>query len=44
MGHKKLKTFTPTQPKKFKDGGYTGNGGVNDVAGVVHGKEYVFRC
>lgn len=26
----------------FKDGGYTGNGGVNDIAGVVHGKEYVF--
>lgn len=26
----------------FKEGGYTGGGGVNDVAGVVHGKEYVF--
>jgi len=26
---------------KFKDGGYTGNGGVNDIAGVVHGKEFV---
>lgn len=26
----------------FKTGGYTGNGGVNDVAGVVHGKEFVF--
>ncbi|MCY1304389.1 hypothetical protein D9M70_541390 [compost metagenome] len=26
----------------FRDGGYTGNGGVNDVAGVVHGKEFVF--
>lgn len=26
----------------FKDGGYTGGGGVNDVAGVVHGREYVF--
>jgi len=26
----------------FRKGGYTGNGGVNDVAGVVHGKEYVF--
>lgn len=26
----------------FASGGYTGNGGVNDVAGVVHGKEYVF--
>lgn len=28
----------------FKDGGYTGNGGVNDVAGVVHGKEYVLNA
>jgi tape measure domain-containing protein len=26
----------------FKSGGYTGNGGVNDVAGVVHGREFVF--
>jgi tape measure domain-containing protein len=25
----------------FKDGGYTGNGGVNDIAGVVHRKEFV---
>ena len=28
----------------FKDGGYTGNGGVNDVAGVVHGQEYVLNA
>lgn len=26
----------------FKDGGYTGNMGVNQVAGAVHGQEYVF--
>ncbi|MEN0582265.1 phage tail length tape measure family protein [Phytobacter palmae] len=26
----------------FMTGGYTGNGAVNSVAGVVHGKEYVF--
>jgi hypothetical protein len=26
----------------FKTGGFTGNAGVNDVAGVVHGKEFVF--
>lgn len=26
----------------FKSGGYTGNGGINDIAGVVHGKEFVF--
>ena len=25
----------------FQDGGYTGNGGVSEVAGVVHGREYV---
>lgn len=28
----------------FKSGGYTGNGGVNDVAGVVHGQEYVLNA
>lgn len=28
----------------FKGGGYTGNGGVNDVAGVVHGQEYVLTA
>lgn len=28
--------------KGFKKGGYTGNVGVNDVAGQVHGQEYVF--
>lgn len=26
----------------FQRGGYTGDGGVSQVAGVVHGKEYVF--
>jgi lambda family phage tail tape measure protein len=26
----------------FKKGGYTGNGSADDVAGVVHGKEFVF--
>lgn len=25
----------------FASGGYTGNGGVNDIAGVVHGREFV---
>ena len=28
--------------KGFKQGGYTGNMGVNQVAGAVHGQEYVF--
>ncbi len=26
----------------FRKGGYTGGGGVDDIAGVVHGKEFVF--
>lgn len=30
------------QPTGFKAGGYTGSGGTNQVAGVVHGQEYVF--
>lgn len=29
-------------PQGFKQGGYTGNLGVNQVAGEVHGQEYVF--
>lgn len=28
----------------FKSGGYTGNMGVNDVAGVVHGREFVMTA
>lgn len=28
----------------FKDGGSTGNGGVNEVAGLVHGQEFVFNA
>ena len=32
-----VKTFT----NGFREGGYTGDVGVNDVAGVVHGKEHV---
>ena len=28
----------------YKAGGYTGNGGVSDVAGVVHGKEFVVNA
>lgn len=29
-------------PQGFKSGGYTGNMGASQVAGVVHGQEYVF--
>jgi hypothetical protein len=29
------------QTPGFKEGGYTGNVGVNEIAGVTHGKEYV---
>jgi len=28
----------------FKEGGYTGGGGVSDVAGVVHGREFVVNA
>lgn len=28
----------------FQQGGYTGNGGLSDVMGVVHGKEYVLNA
>ena len=30
--------------KGFKDGGYTGDKGVDEAAGVVHGKEFVFTA
>ena len=30
--------------KGFKEGGYTGGSGANDVVGVVHGKEFVFTA
>ncbi len=31
-----------SQNAGFKEGGYTGSIGVNEIAGVVHGKEFVF--
>lgn len=37
-----LSTIKGIQPQGFKQGGYTGNMGVNQVAGAVHGQEYVF--
>lgn len=37
-----VNTISSTQMKGFRQGGYTGNKGVNDVAGVVHGREFVF--
>lgn len=33
-----------SQNAGFKEGGYTGNGGVNEVAGVVHGREFVMNA
>lgn len=36
------KAIAGLAPQGFKQGGYTGSMGVNDVAGVVHGQEYVF--
>lgn len=35
-------SITAMAPKGFKAGGYTGNMGASQVAGVVHGQEYVF--
>ena len=32
------------QPVGYKDGGYTGNGGVNEIAGPVHRGEYVLNA
>lgn len=37
-----VSTISSTQMKGFRKGGYTGDKGVNDVAGVVHGREFVF--
>ena len=34
----------PKLPKGFRHGGYTGDGGVDEAAGVVHGKEFVFTA
>ena len=31
-------------PKKFSSGGYTGNVGTGDIAGIVHGQEYVLNA
>lgn len=32
----------PTSWKGYSRGGYTGNKGINEISGVVHGQEYVF--
>lgn len=37
-----MSTLMSISGKGFKQGGYTGNGGASQVAGVVHGQEYVF--
>lgn len=39
-----MSAITSFSPKGFSTGGYTGNMGVNDIAGVVHGKEYVLNA
>lgn len=31
-------------PQGFKTGGFTGNGGTSDIAGVVHGQEFVINA
>ena len=54
--YKRVKTYqvvtTPTfgmrankgKDEGYRQGGYTGNGGVNSVAGAVHGQEYVLNA
>lgn len=38
-----IATIQKTQPG-FREGGFTGMGGVNDIAGVVHGREFVMNA
>jgi TP901 family phage tail tape measure protein len=41
-GFAAVKNITGTKtPKGFKTGGYSGSGGVDDIAGVVHKEEYI---
>ena len=42
QGAKLVGAIQSITPKGFKAGGYTGNMGTSQVAGVVHGQEYVF--
>ena len=37
-----LKALVSAATPGFREGGYTGNMGIADVAGVVHGREFVF--
>lgn len=39
-----LSAVQAINPKGFKTGGYTGNFGTNQIAGVVHGQEYVLNA
>lgn len=42
QGAKLMGAIKSVVPKGFKSGGYTGSIGANNIAGVVHGNEYVF--
>lgn len=39
-----LQALLATALAGFKDGGYTGNVGTNEIAGVVHGREFVVNA
>lgn len=39
-----ISSISAFTPKGFKTGGYTGNVGTSQVAGVVHGQEYVLNA
>ncbi|MBO2552586.1 tape measure protein [Shewanella algae] len=42
IGYASIGIMSATAMQGFKTGGYTGSVGVNDVAGLVHGREFVF--
>ena len=43
LGHGRARQFVKTLTG-FESGGYTGNMGASDIAGVVHGREFVFSA
>ena len=44
IGYDTKATIGPINRVGYRDGGFTGNVGVNDVAGMVHGQEYVLTA
>jgi hypothetical protein len=44
QGARIVNIIRATEPSGFQEGGFTGNIGVNQVAGVVHGQEFVMNA